>query len=52
MVYEVGTRFTNGVYIKTAFDPDNATCDVDVEIKIEGEEPINAHGTVVWEMGE
>lgn len=45
---EMGARFTNDLYIKTSFDPDDTSCTVTVEYVHEGE-PAVMTGEVTWD---
>ena len=46
---EMGARFTNVLYIKVSFDPDNGDCGVTVETVDNDGEPITITGTVTWD---
>lgn len=45
---EVGARFSNDIYILTAFDPSDGTCSVRAELVIE-DTPVVMTGSVTWD---
>ena len=46
---ETGARFTNKLYIKTSFDPDNGDCNVAVEYITDEGVVVTMAGTVTWD---
>ena len=46
---EMGARFTNRLYVKLSFDPDNGDCDVAVEYITDAGEIQTMTGEVTWD---